>query len=314
VKLFKFVKQVFQEFEQDKAGQMSAAFAYTAIFAIGPLLLVLISIVGFIYGEKAASGQLFNSLKDVVGLDAAKTIQDVVANTHQSGKNVLAFAVGVVVSLLAAAALTSQLQNSFNNIFRIVPDPKAGIKRIIYVRLKNILILASGGVILVASTVLSAVASGLGHRVQNTTPTGTIEAINTAVSLLVFIGILYLLYRVLPDVHIPRRIVICTAVAVSLLFMLGKIVLGFVIGRNGTASAYGAAASLVVLLLWFYYSAQILILGAEGMKVYGLRHSLVYKPKLYNLKRRSFNIDTKDDFIGEILAAFSRESSKKSKK
>jgi membrane protein len=166
VKLFKFIKQIFSEFGQHKAGQMSAAFAYTAVFAIGPLLLVAISIIGIIYGERAANGQLSASLSGAFGPSTAKTLEGTIAHAHQGGGGILALTVGIVGLLLAAIGLTNQLQNSFDNIFSVVPDPKGGIKRTIYVKLKNIILLIMGGAVIAASLVLSAVISGLGHPAQ----------------------------------------------------------------------------------------------------------------------------------------------------
>lgn len=130
----------------------------------------------------------------------------------------------------------------------------------------------------------------------------------------VFIVILYLIYRVLPDVYVPRRLALKTAAAVSLLFLVGKIILGFVIGRNGTAGAYGAAASLVVLLLWFYYTAQILILGAEGVKVYTDNHKIDLPPKRFTIKLKELDVFQKNDFRGRLLGAFARGYKSKSRK
>jgi membrane protein len=312
MKLFKFIKAVFKEFSKDKIGQQAAAFAYVAIFAIGPLLLVLISIVSFVYGEKAASGQLFSQLSSAVGPETAKTIQDAVANTHQSGSNFLALVLGIAGLLLAASALTNQLQNSFDLIFSVVPDPKAGIKRTVYVKAKNILIIILGGLILLISFAVSALANGLGDRAQDSLglPPVTIEAFNGLISIAFFVGVIYLAYRTLPDVVIPRRAALAAAASVALLFLFGKEVLAVVIGNNGTASAYGAAASLVTLLLWVYYSGQIIFLGAEGLKVHAFNTSQSYDPKRFNLKRETIHLDT-DTFTNRLIDAFARGYRKK---
>jgi membrane protein len=303
---FKFLKQVLSEFGENKVGVLSAAFAYTAIFAIGPLLLIIVSIVGFIYGEKAASGQLFSQLSGVVGADAAQSIQNTIAHTHQSGANILALILGIIGTLLAAAGLSSQLQNAFNIIFDAVPDPKSGIKRTLYTKIKNIVLLIGAGLVIIVSIVLSTVVSALGHRLQNTfnLPPVAIELLNSGVSLLIFIGILFLIYKVLPDVYVPKKVTLAASVVISLLFVIGKIVLGLIIGKNSTSSAYGAAASVIVLLLWFYYAAQILLIGAVGMKVYGDNLALVYKTKKYTLKRRRVNLDLDDNLKGRLIEKF----------
>jgi membrane protein len=305
--MFDFIKRVFSEFGQDKAGQMSAAFAYAAVFSIGPLLLVLVSIIGFIYGQQAASGQLFDRLSGAVGPDTARSLQHLVAHTGHTGNGVVALVLGIIGLLLGAGGLTTQLQNSFDTVLRAVPDPKAGIKFTIYTKFKNIFMVMLASVVAVASVVASALIAGLGKGAG-------LEIINAAVSWAVFIVILYLLYRVLPDVSAPRPLALKTAAAVSLLFLIGKIILGFVIGRNGTAGAYGAAASLVVLLLWFYYTAQILILGAEGMKVYAEKRGLYLPPKRYAVKLKELDVNQKNDLRGRLLAAFARGYKNKSRK
>lgn len=311
--LIKFLKQVFQNFSEDKVGQLSAAFAYVAVFSIGPLLLVLISILSLVFGEKAAQGQLYAQLADVVGPSTAKTLQDVVAHSHQSGSGP-ALMIGIIGVLLAATALTNQLQVAFNTIFKIVPDPASGgWKRTVYVKLKNVVITLLAGVAVAASVIISALINGLGdslNRYFSVPPIG-LEIINNLGSLVVFTVVLYLIYRVVPDAQIPRKVVIITSLIVSLLFLAGKIVLGIIIGRNGTAGAYGAAASLVTLLLWVYYSAQILLLGAEGMKVYAFKNSLVYRPKKHNLKRDTIHIDH-HGLPGRLTEAFTRGYRKKS--
>lgn len=305
--MFNFVKRVFSEFGQDKAGQMSAAFAYVGVFAIGPLLLVLVSIVGFIYGQKAASGQLFNQLSGAVGPSTAKSLQHLVAHTGHTGRGVIALIFGIVGLLLAAGGLTAQLQNSFDTVLRAVPDPKAGIKFTIYTKFKNIFMVILASVVAVASVVVSALLAGFGKGAG-------LEILNAFVSWAVFIVILYLLYRVLPDVSVPRLLALKTAAIVSLLFLIGKVVLGFVIGRNGTAGAYGAAASLVVLLLWFYYTAQILILGAEGIKVYAENRDLYMPPKRFAVKLKELNVNQKNDLRGRLMGSFARGYKKKSRK
>lgn len=303
--LFKFLKQLFGDFSKDKVGQMSAAFAYVAVFALGPLLLVVISVVSFVYGERAATGALFEPLSEAIGADAAETVQDVVASTHNAGGGALAFVTGAVGVLLAAAALTTQLQNSFNMIFGVVPDPKAGLKRMAYVKLKSVLLVILGGAAVTASVLGSTLASGLGEEVQDELglPVVTLEIFNNLISLAVLAGLLYLVYKLIPDVKLPRRVAAIAALSVAALFLIGKMVLAIIIGNNGTAGAYGAAASLVTLLLWVYYSGQILFLGAEGIKIYGENRALIYPPKRYNLRRETLHLDL-SGYKGRLAEAF----------
>jgi membrane protein len=305
--LFGFLKQVGKGFGQDKIGQLSAAFAYGAIFSLGSMLLVLISIIGFVYGEQAASGKLFTQLSSTLGADTAKTIQDVVANMHNSGAGPVAFIVGTIGALLGAAGLTSQLQSAMNSILSVVPDPKAGIKRTVYVKLKNMLLVIVGGLFVLASLVVSTLVAAAGRTTQEQigVPPIALELLNNFVSLLILMTLLFFLYRVIPDVRIPKKILWVTALCVTLLFVVGKVVLAIIIGHNGAANAYGAAATLISLLLWIYYSGQILFLGAEGMKVYAFNNSITYKPKRYSLRRATVTVDS-DTFAGRLGQAWLR--------
>lgn len=311
--LLKFLKQVIDEFGRDKAGQLSAAFAYVSIFAIAPMLLVAISIIGFFFGQTAVEGRLFGQLQEVVGSDAARTIQDAIVNTYNSPNSVLALVVGTIATLLVAAALTTQLQNAFDSIFSVITDPKAGIKQLIYVRLKNAVVLIAGSLVIAISVLVGALITGLGTRLQDylNIPGFTLQILNIGVSFGVFVFILYLIYRVLPDVYLPRKVVFYTSLIIGVLFLVGKLVLGVIIGRNGAAGAYGAAASLIILLLWFYYTAQILFLGAEGMKVYLNNQGYIYKSKRYTLRQKTINITAKNNVRGRAAEAFAHGFTKK---
>jgi membrane protein len=309
------LKQLLKGIGNDKISQLSAAFSYGTIFSLGPLLLVLISIVGFVYGERAAQGRLYSELSGTLGASSAKTIQSVVVHTHNSKSGLVALLVGIIGLLLGSAGITSQLQNSFNSIFEVVPDPKGGIKRTVYMKLKNILLVLFCGLIIAASVIASATIVGLGKTLKQKLgiPSVGLEALNSVLSLGLFVLLIYLLYRTIPDVIIPRKIASVAALGVSLLFLIGKMVLGIIIGRNGTASAYGAAAALVTLLLWIYYSGEILFVGAEAIKQYGLNNSLVYAPKKFNLRRTTLTVDS-NNFGGKVLDAWVRGYSKNKRK
>lgn len=311
--LINFLKSTFQEFGRDKGSQLAAAFAYTGVFALAPLLIVVISVAGIIFGQRAAEGQLFANFSDVVGPKTADSVQRAIAHSHASSHSGLALVIGIIGSLLAASALTSQLQNAFDAIFAVVPDEGGGIKRFLYVKAKNVVVMIIGSAIVAVSIVVTSLLSAAGTSLANHlgTPAGTLEIINLVASLLVYIIFLYIVYRVLPDVKLPRRVVLSAAFIVGLLFLLGKIVLGWVIGHNSTASAYGAAASLITLLLWFYYTGQILFIGAEGIKVYVGRHDMSLKSKRYTARQKTVNIKAKNDLAGDAVEKFSRGFTKK---
>lgn len=309
----KFLKQTFEESGRDRVGTLSSALAYTSVFAIAPLILVVISVVGFFFGDKAVSGNLFNSLQGVVGPNAAKTIQTAIVHTRTSQHGVLAFIAGSVGTLLAAAAITGQLRFAFDTIFSVVPDPAAGFKNTIYSKLKNAATLILGALVVALSVLATALISALGKNIQSKwgVPPGSLQLINTLASLGVFVLLLYLIYKVIPDAVLPSKVVFWAAVLIGFLFLVGKVILGVEIGHNGTASAYGAAASLITLLLWFYYTGQILFMGAEGIKVYLNNRGHIYKSKRYTLRQKTINIKAKNNLAGQSAEAFSHGFTKK---
>lgn len=281
----KFVRQIIGEQGKDKVSQLSAALAFVALFALGPLLLVMVSLVGLVFGHSAVSGHLATQLSGTVGPNTAATIQKVVAHTYQSHHGVGGLVVGSLGLLLAASGLVNQLKSGFNQIFQATvkskPGIKAGIKHFILPRIKNIVALLVGSGVIVVSAIVSTVVVALGTKLQLSIglPPATLEILNFATSLGLLVLILGLMYRSLPDVWIPWGVALGSGLIIGLLFVAGKTVLAWIIGRNGAASAYGAAASLISLLLWFYYIGQILFLGAEGIKAYGQNHGIKYVAK-----------------------------------
>ncbi|MDB5166408.1 MAG: ribonuclease [Candidatus Saccharibacteria bacterium] len=286
--MFTGIKKLLATYGQDRIGQLSAAFSYFTLFSIGPLLLVIISIAGFVLGDKAMNGQLVSQLSSILGPEAADTIQNVVAKTHQTGKGAIGLTIGIVSLLLGASGLFGQLQNSFDQIFKVQADPKAKFFNIVWPKIKGIILLCLTSLLVVVSVVMSALVSAAGQTLTDKfgLPHITLLALNFTVSSLMIGLLLGLLYRVVPNVVVPRRLALVTGLAVGVLFGIGKSVLGFVIGHNSTASAYGAAAALIVLLLWVFYFGQIVFLGAEALKIYGESHGVVFEPKKRAVKQK----------------------------
>jgi len=277
----KYLKKVFQEFSRDRGSMLAAAIAYTAIFATVPFLVVITSFASLVFGQRAIDGTLFSNIQDLVGPQASDTLQKAIAHANQTGHSVLALIIGLVISLFAASALTAQLQRAFDSVFKIQPKQGGGIKRFAYVKVRNIALVVLASVVIIMSVAATALLSAIGASISAhfNESTSLLQITNLLTSLAVFVVFLYLLYRMLPDAEMPRLLALWTALIIGVLFMVGKLILGWVIGHNATVSAYGAAASLITLLLWFYYTAQILLLGAEGMKVYAKRHDIKYQPK-----------------------------------
>jgi membrane protein len=249
-----------------------------------------------VFGNSAVNGQLATQLTDTLGSSAAETIQNLIAHTYQSDRTGIGVIVGVIVLILAASSLFGQLRSSFNQIFQVESDPQAKLHGLIWPRLKGLLLLAVVSLFTVVSIAASALLAAIIRQAQTQlgAPHWLLEAINFGASAVVVGLLLGLLYRGVPDVIVPRRVALCAGLIVGLLFSIGKTVLGLVIGGNATASAYGAAASLIVLLLWVYYFAQILFIGAEWIKIYADRRGFSLLPKRYHVKQKTLdtNLET----------------------
>lgn len=313
--IIRFFRQLLNELGQDKIALHNAAFAYSAIFALGPLLLVVISVVGLAFGQEAVRGGLADQLSGAVGQRAADVIQSVVAGTQRTRSGIAGLVIGSVGLLLGASGLVNQLRSTFNHIFQAVPDPAAGLKQLILPRIKNIILLLLGCLLIIGMVVASGLVAGIGGQLEASlgVPPLLLELINIATSLLVITIILAAMYRGMPDVRLPWRTCLKAGAIIGLLFVLGKTLLAWVIARNAAGNAYGAAASLISLLLWFYYLGQIIFTGAEGIKIHAKSHALVFPPKKHHLKRKTLETRLKSSRLERIIDSFTRGFDKKRK-
>ncbi|MEA2601703.1 MAG: rane protein [Acidobacteriota bacterium] len=264
------LKETFKEWQDDDALQLGASLSYYTIFSLAPMLLVVIAIAGMVYGREAVQGQLVGQLRGLVGEQGGEAIQTMVANAGRHGSGVLATVIGVVTILFGATGLFVALQDSLNRIWEVEAKPGQGLKGFIMNRVISFGMILGVGFLLLVSLVLSAAMAAVG-----TWATGLMPGAEILVKILTFVvsfGVEMLLFamifKVLPDVKIAWRDVWIGAAATALLFTLGKLVIGLYIAHSSVASAFGAAGSVVILLLWVYYSSQILFLGAEFTQVY----------------------------------------------
>jgi membrane protein len=253
----------------DSAPSLGASIAYYTIFALAPLLLITIAIVSAVLGDEAASGQLFGQIRGLVGDEAASTLQQVVAKTgEQEGQGAVATVITVVTLLLGASAVFIELKRAFDVIF--VPEAHADSAVSVFVRARLMavaLVLALGFLVMV-SLLLSAAVASFGTWLSEATPglAPLMAVLDIVVSTAVLTVAFWMLIRFLPDRAPRRRAVWIGAFVSALLFALGKHLIGLYLARGAVASAWGAAGSLIVVVLWVYYSAQILLLGAEVAK------------------------------------------------
>ncbi|MFZ2493676.1 MAG: YihY/virulence factor BrkB family protein [Thermoanaerobaculia bacterium] len=262
-------KETFTEFGQDKAPRLGAALAYYTIFSLGPLLLIAISMAGIFFGEEAAQGRISDELGKVFGPEMAKAMEQLVEAAHREKAGVIATLIGLVTLLFGASGVFGQLKEAMNTIWNVEPKRSPGVIGFVTQRFLSMSMVLGVGFLLLVALVFDAGISAMGHRFEQFVGgEALMQAIQLAVSFALITGLFAAIFRILPDLDITWRDVWVGAGLTSLLFVIGKFALGLYLGKAAVGSSYGAAGSLVVLLIWVYWSAQILFLGAEFTQVY----------------------------------------------
>ena len=262
-------KESFKEFGQDKVPRLGAALAYYTIFSIGPLLLIAVAMAGLFLGQEAAQGQVSGELGKVFGSQMAKSLEAMIeaAAKPESGK--IATIVGVLTLMLGASGVFGQLKDALNTIWNVQPKKAAGIMGFIKGRFLSMAMVLGIGFLLLITLVFDALISAMGPYLERLLGgEALLQAIQLAISFVVSTFLFAAIFRILPDLKIAWKDVALGAVFTSILFVIGKWGLGVYLGKAAVGSAYGAAGSLVILLVWVYWSAQILLFGAEFTQVY----------------------------------------------
>jgi membrane protein len=263
------LKETFREFGEDKAPRLGAALAYYTIFSVGPLLLIAISMAGIFLGQQAAQGQVSEELSKVFGSQMADAVETMVVAAAEPRSGVIATIVGVVMLLFGASGVFAQLKDALNTIWNVERKKTTGIRGFVKDRFLSMAMVLGIGFLLLVTLLLDALISATGHYLEAFVGG---EALMHAIQLTISFGVAVVLFaaifRILPDLDIAWRDVWLGAVFTALLFVAGKFALGLYLGKAAVGSSYGAAGSLVVLLIWVYWSAQILFLGAEFTQVY----------------------------------------------
>lgn len=270
-----YVKETFKEWQEDDALQLGAALAYYTIFSLAPLLVVVIGIAGLAFGREAVAGRIDNQIEGLVGREGADAVQAMVASAGQSKSGgIIATIVGLAVTLFGASGVFAQLQASLNKIWEVEPKAGRGIMGIVKDRFVSFGMVLGIGFLLLVSLVVSAAVAALDEVVRGLAP--SLHVLIAVVSFVVAFGLITLLFalifRYVPDIRIAWRDVWIGAVVTALLFVIGKYLIGLYLGHSTVASTYGAAGSVLIVLLWVYYSTQILFLGAEFTQVWATRH------------------------------------------
>ncbi|MBV9463515.1 MAG: YihY/virulence factor BrkB family protein [Verrucomicrobiae bacterium] len=268
--IFAFLKECANEWLEDKAPRLGAALAYYTVFSMGPLLIISVGLAGLIFGHDAAQGRIVKELSGFIGEQSSEALQTMIRNAHKPGAGIFATIVGTLTLLIGASAVFAQLQDALNTIWKVEPKPGGGVLGIIRNRVASFAMLLAIGFLLLVSLMFSAVVGALSDSIGRSLSISgpMLEGLNFILSLVLVAALFGTIYKILPGVRLAWRDVWHGALWTSVLFAVGKWLIGLYLGHSSVSSAYGAAGSLAVILIWVYYSAQILFFGAEMTKVY----------------------------------------------
>jgi membrane protein len=283
-KIWKILVTTITNFSDDYGLKLSASLAYYTVFSIAPLLILVIALTSIFLRQSAIDNTLFIQIKEYVGNQAAAEIQDVVKNMQLSGKTHFAIVIGVIILLLGASSMFVEIQDSLNIIWRVRAKPKRGWVKMLTNRFLSFSLIISLGFLLLASLIINLLMNALGAKLQHFLPGITLfilNVINLVITLIVISVLFAIIFKFLPDVKIKWKDVRSGAIFTALLFMLGQYLIGIYLSHSAQASAYGAAGSLILLLVWIYYTSVILYIGAEFTQVYAEANGSRIEPAEY---------------------------------
>ncbi len=285
---YSLLKQTFQEWLQDKVPQLGAALAYYTVFSLAPLILVLLAVIGVLFRDDpgGAWNKITQQMSYFLDPSALQVVQDIAQKASQPGKSMIATIIGVALALFGASGVFGQLQDALNTIWGVKAKPTRGIWGFLRARFLSFAMVAGICFLLLVSLAIEALLKGFSRYVQSMLPGGIVIAVTVYLvfDFAVVVLLFAMIFKFLPDVKIQWRDVWIGAFMTAILFGIGKWLLGFYLGSGAAGSAYGAASSLITLLLWVYYSSQILLFGAEFTQVYAARAGRELKPNEYAIR------------------------------
>jgi membrane protein len=293
---FSILKHTAFAFAEDNAFKLSASLSYYTIFALGPLLIIIISLAGIFFGKDAVEGKISDQLKGLVGGDAALQIQEIIGNAQRTHATTLGATIGIIILIIAATGVFTEMQGSINFIWSVKAKPKKGWLKYLGNRLLSFSLVVGLGFVLLVSLIINALLTLLSDKLVKMFPHYTVyllTILNTFIILAVITGLFAVIYKVLPDAVISWKDALIGSAFTALLFLFGKFLIGFYLGRANMGLTYGTAASIVIILTWVYYSSLILYFGAEFTKIYALHSGEGIRPKqtaVFIIKRETKEI------------------------
>lgn len=285
-------------FINDNAFKLSASLSYYTIFALCPLLIIVISLAGIFFGREAVQGKIYWQLNGLVGNEAALQIQDIITNIQHTQSTTLGAVIGTVILVIGATGVFTEMQDSINYIWSVKAKPKKGWLKFLINRLLSFSLIVSMGFVLLVSLVISWVLNLMSGKLERFFSSYTVYlfyVINWCVTLVVISVLFAVIFKILPDAIISWRDAVIGAAVTAGLFLLGKFLIGYYLGRSNLDVTYGTAASIIIILSWVYYNALILYFGAEFTKMYALQAGEGIRPKdtaVFIIKRESKEVPT----------------------
>lgn len=279
---WKALRKAGECFIDDNAFKLSASLSYYTIFALGPLLIIIISLAGIFFGRMAVQGQVYDQMKGLIGSEAATQIQDIIINLQNSYDTTTGAIVGGLLLFVGATGVFTEMQDSINYIWSVKAKPKKGWLKFLINRLLSFSLIVGMGFILLVSLIANALLGLLSEKLMRLLPNYTVglfHVVNTAIMIVVITALFTFIFKILPDAIIAWKDAIMGALFTATLFLTGKFLIGYYIGRSNLGITYGTAASVIIILTWVYYSALILYFGAEFTKMYALHTGSGIRPK-----------------------------------
>ena len=272
--IWRLLKETFKEWNDDNASRLAAALSYYTIFSLAPLLIIAIAIAGAVFGDEAAKGEIVKQIQGLVGKDGAEVIQTALQNAQKPDTRNFASIISIAVLLFGASNVFAQIQDALNTIWEVEPKPGRSIWQTLRKRFLSFAMVGGVGFLLMVSLILNAVLAGMVNYFGSLIPGFDFlwQFANFAISFAVITLLFALIYKFIPDAKIAWNDVWVGSAMTSLLFVIGKSLLGLYLGNGSFGSAYGAAGSLIVLLAWINYAAQIIFFGAEFTQVYASKY------------------------------------------
>ncbi|RPI35200.1 MAG: YihY/virulence factor BrkB family protein [Chloroflexota bacterium] len=275
------LKDTISEWTEDKAPRLAAALSYYTLFSLPPFLVIIIAVAGLIVGSRQAEERLIQEIQGVTGAEAAGAVESLIQGAGDPGEGILASVISIAILIVAATGLFGQLQDALNTIWEVTPNPKRGLLTMIRSRFFSFTLVIGVAFLLLVSLVVSTVLTALGNFFTSLLPETRLilQAANFLASFAIITLLFAIIFKYLPEATVAWRDVWLGAAVTAFLFTVGKSLIGLYLGTSAVTSTYGAAGSLVVIMIWVYYSAQIFFFGAEFTQVYARRRGAIISPE-----------------------------------